>query len=213
MAFVELTVNKNRWLWVAGVICSLVFWQAEALSADAGEAVEKVVAPVPMGKIAADKPVSVAAKAPLSRQEARKELQFLLDETLNLATAELHKKATFYPFLAGINSKGQVELVGIPEALSRPDPATTIKALRKAARQLAAKNRFRAVAIYVDFVAERKDTAIKQPGIRVELEHRFPDALSVFIPYFIHGDNRISLMTPQFMPVEPTLFTVKKIKP
>ena len=205
MGSCEEKINKNRWL--LGILLLLCCMPAvpQIVYADNSEAVEQVVAPVPFSK-----PTSIAAREPTTAQEARKELQQLLDDTLNLATAELYKKSTFYPFLAGINMKGQVELVGIPESSERPVPRTAIKALRKAAQQLARTKRFRAAALYVDFVAERKDTAIKQTGIRVELEHRFPDALSVFIPYFIHSDNRISLMTPQFMPVQPKFFSKNK---
>lgn len=146
------------------------------------------------------------AKSPESAKEARKELQQLLDETLHFATDELYKKATFYPFLAGLTPSGKVELIGVPKDRERPEPETAIKALRKAAEQLAGKKRYRALALYVDFVAERKDTAIKQPGIRVELEHSYPDAMSVFIPYFIHDNDQISLMTPQFMAAKPRFF-------
>lgn len=205
MGLYEEKMSKNRWLLGWLLLLGYLLAGPQSVFADESEAVEQVAAPVPFSK-----PTSVAAHEPTTAEEARKELQQLLDETLSLATEELYKKATFYPFLAGINMKGQVELVGIPESKERPAPRTAIKALRKAAQQLSRKKRFRAAALYVDFVAERKDTAIKQPGIRVELEHRFPDALSVFIPYFIHSDNRISLMTPQFMPVEPKLFTKKK---
>ncbi|MCG8671264.1 MAG: hypothetical protein MI867_17800 [Pseudomonadales bacterium] len=197
--------SSHKWL---SRFCALLLGCGLSVSfclADESEAVEKVAAPVPLNK-----PSTIATEQPLTLAKAREELQLLLDETLPLATDELHKRATFYPFLAGVTHSGKVELVGIPEKNERPKPRTAIKALRKAAKQLAKKKRYRAMALYVDFVAERKDTAIKQPGIRVELEHRFPDALSVFIPYFIHSDNRISLMTPQFMPVKPHLFVVKK---
>ena len=173
---------------------------APVYASDTDESVEAVAAPVPL-EAAHLGPNNIS-----SVEGARQELQQLLDETLGLATTELNKKATFYPFLAGLTPKGSIELVGIPTDKQRPDPETAIKALRKAAQQLVSKNRYRAIAIYVDYVAERKDTAIKQPGIRVELEHVFPDALSVFIPYFVHSDNRITLMTPQFMPKKVSLF-------
>ena len=174
------------------------------------ESVEAVSSPVPLPAVTAKDGDTIIDGANLNAADARQEMQYLLDETLGLATKELNKTSTFYPFLAGLTPSGKVELVGIPTNKERPDPKTTIKALRKAAKQLAHKKRFRALALYVDFVAERKDTAIKQPGIRVELEHERPDALSVFIPYFIHSDNRITLMTPQFMPLKPSAFVAKK---
>ncbi|MDX1696317.1 MAG: hypothetical protein R3208_21305 [Ketobacteraceae bacterium] len=163
---------------------------------ETSEQVEAVSAPVSIPKVEGTE----------SRQQARKELQKLLDNTLHFATDELYRKATFYPFLVGMTESGKLELIGVPASEDRPAPKTTIKALRKAAEQLARKNRYKAFALYVDFVAERKDTAIRQSGIRVELQHQFPDALSVFIPYFIHDNNQISLMTPQFMPAKPTFF-------
>lgn len=183
--------------WLAACCCGVLLlcgntWAEKAVGS---EAVEPVATPsIP------------AVSGPESKAEARKELQQLLDQTLSLATNQLYKKSTFYPFLAGMADDGSIELVGIPASSERPPVKTAIKALQKAAKQLARKKRFRAIALYVDFVAERKDTAIKQAGIRVELEHRYPDAVSVFIPYFIHSDDRISLMTAQFMQGEPRYF-------
>lgn len=197
---------------VAGVMAA-PFWLVGAASAYAAgnknsESVEAVASPVSLPNVTANSAANGVAN--ISAADARQEMQYLLDETLGLATRELNKTSTFYPFLAGLTPKGNVELVGIPTDKERPDPKTAIKALRKAAKQLAQKKRFRVLALYVDFVAERKDTAIKQPGIRVELEHEHPDALSVFVPYFIHSDNRITLMTPQFMPMQPSAFVAKK---
>lgn len=163
----------------------------------AQEKVEAVSGPVYIPK----------AKGKEAAKQARKELQQLLDQSLHFATGELLKKATFYPFLVGMTSQGQIELIGVPADAERPAPETAVKALRKAARQLADKKRFKAYALYVDFVAERRDTALKQPGVRVELEHEYPDALSVFIPYFIHDNGQISLLTPQFMPARPRFFS------
>ena len=160
------------------------------------EQVEAVAGPVSIPQVSGTE----------TRQQARRELQQLLDETLRFATDELYKKSTFYPFLAAMTPAGKVELIGVPASEERPAPKTAIKALRKAAVQLAGKKRYKAFALYVDFVAERKDTAIRQPGVRVELQHEFPDAVSVFIPYFIHDNNEISLMTSQFMPAAPTFF-------
>ncbi len=175
----------------------LVFFQPVFAADQPSEQVEAVSAPVPIPRVAGKE----------SLKQARKELQQLLDETLHFATDELYRKSTFYPFLVGLTPQGKVELVGVPLGEERPAPKTAVKALRKAAQQLARKKRYKAFALYVDFVAERKDTAIRQPGIRVQLEHELPDALGVFIPYFIHDNNEISLMTSQFMPAKPTFFT------
>jgi hypothetical protein len=144
--------------------------------------------------------VSIEYPPPKNAKEAREELQHLLDQTLSTATSQLQREGTFFPFLAGLTNKGEIELVGIPEKDKRPEVHLMLEALHKAARQLAAKGRYRAVAFYVDYVAERKDTAIRQPGIRVELEHVYPDRLSVYIPYFINQHQQVRLMTPQFMP-------------
>lgn len=178
------------------MLCLLLVGHGYAQDEKPSEAVEAAAGPVPLPAAAAE-----------NQQQARQELQALLDQALPFVTNELHKKSTFYPFLAGMTPAGKVELVGVPSSLERPDPETAIKALRKAAKQLADKQRYRAIGLFIDYVAERKDTAIKQSGIRVELEHVYPDAITAFVPYFIHENNQISLLTPQFMPNQSNFFT------
>lgn len=130
---------------------------------------------------------------------AREELQQLLDGSLMIAARQLREQGTFYPFLAGLTDAGKIQVVGMPASEQRPQLDVMLQALRKAARQLTRQQRFRAVALYVDFMGVRRDAQIEQPGIRVELEHRFPDSLTVFVPYFITPDREIRLLTPQFM--------------
>jgi len=162
----------------------------------ASEAVERTQAPPPVNTL----------PFPQSAAQARQELQALMDQSIAVATRQLRKEGTFFPFLAGMTDTGKVELVGVPASLERPEPAMMVEVLKKAARQLARKKRFRAIALYVDYVAERKDTLLQQSGIRIELEHRFPDGLSVFIPYNRAEDGSLRLLTPQFMPAPVRFF-------
>ena len=137
----------------------------------------------------------------MSPEQARGELQRLVDEAIFVASQQLNDIGTFYPYAAVMEANGEIKLVGVPaEQEGKPQPQQTLKALKKALLQLSKKKKYRAVAIFVDFVAKRKDTGGRQPGIRVELEHRLPDTLSVFLPYIISQDGTVSLLTPQYMP-------------
>lgn len=149
--------------------------------------------------------VEMAAQPGMATQmtpaQARTELQRLIDESIFVASQQLNKSGTFYPYGAVMESTGEIKLVGVPETeQDKPAPKQTLKALKKALAQLAKKKRYRAVAIFVDFVAIRKDTAARQSGIRIELEHRLPDKLSVFLPYYRTPDDIVRLLTPQYMP-------------
>lgn len=137
----------------------------------------------------------------MTPERARSELQRLIDEAIFVASQQLNEIGTFYPYGAVMEPNGQIKLVGVPaKQEGRPNPTQTLKALKKALRQLSKKKNYRAVAIFVDFVAKRYDTGGRQAGIRVELEHRLPDNLSVFLPYLITPEGTIRLLTPQYMP-------------
>jgi len=137
----------------------------------------------------------------MSPEQARGELQRLVDEAIFVASQQLNDMGTFYPYAAVMEANGEIKLVGVPaEQEGKPQPQQTVKALKKALLQLDKKKKYRAVAIFVDFVAKRKDTGGRQSGIRIELEHRLPDTLSVFQPYLVSNDGTIRLLTPQYMP-------------
>lgn len=141
-----------------------------------------------------------AAKEPLpqSSQVARKELQKLLDEGLQLLAQELVEKGTFYPFMVMLGHDGEMRLIGTPISLRNDNPEKAVDALVQKAKGLAHDKRIRAAAFFMDYVATRNDTGFSQAGIRVELDHQHPDALSVFVPYSITEDKKLRLMTPQY---------------
>lgn len=191
-------MGQSRWVIAMLFLLSTLSW-----SYASEENVEKAAAPLPLHTL----------PFPTTPKEAREEIQILMDKSLSMAIKQLEQDGTFYPFLAGLNDVGVVELVGVPVTLERPSPDLMVEALRRAGKQLARKKRFRALALYIDFVAERKDTLIRQPGIRIELEHAFPDNLSVFIPYMRNQKRQIRLMTPQFMPGKQRMYVVSKQEP
>ncbi len=169
------------------VLLCLIFIPLEGYAAAESERVERAAQPRMTTK--------------MSPEQARGELQRLVDEAIFVASQQLNDIGTFYPYAAVMEANGEIKLVGVPQKQEgKPQPQQTLKALKKALLQLNRKKKYRAVAIFVDFVAKRKDTGGRQPGIRVELEHRSPDSLSVFLPYLIAQDGRVSLLTPQYMP-------------
>jgi hypothetical protein len=129
---------------------------------------------------------------------ARQELQSLMDHGMELLVPELVDSGTFYPFAVMLGHDANIRVLGIEPSERNNDPQVMVAALVKKSKQLAKENRIRAVAFFMDYVASRRDTGFSQAGIRVELDHIHPDALSVFIPYSITSDKKLRLMTPQY---------------
>lgn len=138
------------------------------------------------------------SQPPVSSRVARRELQSLMDEGLKMLAQELVAEGTFYPFVAMLGHDNEVRLIGTPASLRVDDPEQAVQALVEKTRLLAQERRIRAAAFFMDYVATRQDTSVSQPGIRVELNHLHPDALSVFIPYSITDDKKLRLLTPQY---------------
>ena len=136
-----------------------------------------------------------------SKQTVRADMQKLIDAGLKALAPELVAKGTFYPFAAILGNDDIVRLVGVPAAdQSQANPETALNALVMQMHKLAVERRIRAVAYFMDYVAQRNDTGFRQTGVRVELNHRHPDAMSVFIPYSITSDKKLRLMTPDYRP-------------
>lgn len=149
-----------------------------------------------------------ASQPPVSSTVARKELQSLLDSGLDLLIKELVNNGTFYPFVAMLGHDGEVRLIGTPAALRVKNASATaaVDALVATVKKLAEEKRIRASAFFMDYVATRTDAGFSQQGIRVELNHIHPDALSVFVPYAITDDKMLRLMTPQYSPGKNVIF-------
>ena len=159
-----------------------------ALPADNEEVESTVAPPNPNGEKSSEKTVQA-------------DMQKLMNAGLNALTPELVAKGTFYPFAAILGNDDIVRLVGVPAAdQSQANPETALNALVMQIRKLAEERRIRAVAYFMDYVAQRNDTGFRQTGVRVELNHRHPDAMSVFIPYSITSDKKLRLMTPDYRP-------------
>ena len=138
------------------------------------------------------------SQPPVSSKIARKELQTLLDEGLRMLAPELVENGSFYPFVAMLGHDNEIRLIGTPVSLREDSAERAMESLVKKTRSLAQERRIRAAGFFMDYVATRADTEVAQPGIRVELNHIHPDALSVFIPYIITSDKKLRLLTPQY---------------
>lgn len=154
--------------------------------AEQSEQVETSVAPV------------VEGREKLSSGKTRKDLERLLNEGLAALAPELVKSGTFYPFAAILGHDDAIRLVGVNAQERAAEPEQVLAALVGKIQQLAGQRRIRAAAYFMDYVAQRQDAVVNQPGIRAELNHRQPDAMSVFIPYSITADKKLRLLTPQY---------------
>lgn len=155
-------------------------------TANANEQVEPSVAP------AAD------SQGASSSRRTQADLQLLLDRGIESLAPELVAQGTFFPFAAVLGFDQEVRLVGVSASERNAAPETVLIALVEKIRQLAVERRIRAAAYFMDFSAQRNDTGVAQPGIRVELHHRQADAMSAFIPYSITADKKLRLLTPQY---------------
>ena len=133
-------------------------------------------------------------------RRAREDMQLLVDKGIQALAAELVEKNTFYPFAAILGHDNEVRLVGVSASERKATPEQMLAALVQKVRTLAQQRRIRAAAYFMDYVAQREDNGVSQPGIRVELNHRHPDAMSAFIPYSITADKKLRLLTPQYKP-------------
>lgn len=170
------------------LLCLCTTLLASAVRADRSEQVEISVAP----------PVNGQVKE--SSRQVRKDLQRLVDEGIKSLAPELVAAGTFYPFAAIMGHDNEIRLVGVPVQERAATADQALAALVEKVRQLAAQRRIRATAYFMDYLAQRQDTEVTQPGIRVELNHRQPDAMSAFIPYSITPDKKLRLLTPQYKP-------------
>lgn len=199
-----MNINDRSWSWPVRwmrwlvLLASLLSFPLQAAgNDDAQETVESSVPPVP------------ASRPPVSDKKAREELQRLMDNGLSMLAQELVSTGTFYPFAAVLGNDNEIRLVGISAAERNAAPDVALAALVKKIKTLAAERRVRAAAYFMDYVAQRADTGYSQAGIRVELNHRHPDALSVFVPYSVTSDKKLRLMTPQYRPGKNLTFDMK----
>ena len=148
--------------------------------------------------------MSVAPSAGKSNKamarHARDDMQLLVDKGIQALAAELVEKNTFYPFAAILGHDNEVRLVGVSAGERNASPEQVLAALVQKVRALAQQRRIRAAAYFMDYMAQREDNGVSQAGIRIELNHRQPDAMSAFIPYSITADKKLRLLTPQYKP-------------
>lgn len=193
--------GRNEWLlkqcWLLLLCFALSLPTLAADDASSQETVESSVPPVP------------ASRPPVSDKKARQELQELLDKGISMLAPDLVTTGTFYPFAAVLGNDNEIRLVGVAPGEREAAPDAALKALVSKIKALAAERRVRAAAYFMDYVAQRADTEYPQAGIRVELNHRHPDALSVFVPYSVTSDKKLRLMTPQYRPGKNLTFDVK----
>lgn len=177
-------MSRSRWKRVLS--CVLMLFSVGVLAQGNTEQVEASVAP------AAD------AQGTSSSRQVRRDLQQLMDKGIEALAPELVASTTFYPFAAILGHDNEVRLVGVTASERAASPEQMLAALVEKIRALAEQRRIRAAGYFMDYVAQRQDTGHSQPGIRVELHHRQPDAMSAFIPYSITADKKLRLLTPQY---------------
>jgi hypothetical protein len=110
--------------------------------------------------------------------EAQDDLDGLLNSALSFAQQQLAKHAEFYPFALAVNLDGETVTIGARPAPGQehPNSADVIQASIKALTERNQKIRAGAIAYDVR-LPTRTD------AIRVDLEHRDGQTLSIVLPY------------------------------
>ncbi len=144
---------------------------------------------------------------PYSSEIVRQEMQGLVNEGLEQLVPELAESNTFYPFAIILGHDGIMRIMGATVENRQPLVTNVVTDLVAEAKQLAKSRRIKAVAFFMDYVALREDTGLKQPGIRIELNHQLSEALSVFVPYRHAADGKLQLLTTQYSRGKNIVFT------
>lgn len=135
-----------------------------------------------------------------TRKDIQKQWQALVNQTLPLATAQLSKANSFYPFAAVQMTDGQVKIISAQDNQATLSPASALVLLRKEIASLAATGRLQAVVYFADAVVTRKDTGLRQTGIRLKLDHASGDAMEGFVPYQKDAKGNLTMLTPEYRP-------------
>jgi hypothetical protein len=109
-------------------------------------------------------------------QQSQDDLDGLLNVTLSFAQEMLAKRGEMYPFAAAVGIDGETRLLADDPGLGEhPDAGAVRASLLDALRRT--REELRAIAVCSDVRLPDSD------AIRVELEHRDGQAMSVLLPY------------------------------
>ncbi|HEY2313107.1 MAG TPA: hypothetical protein VGH96_05805 [Streptosporangiaceae bacterium] len=108
--------------------------------------------------------------------DAQADLDELFNAVLPLAEQHLARYGEFFPFGAALSADGQVKILGgDPGQGERPQSQAVLDVLYQGAREDGSAHR--AAAFVADVLAEGVD------AVRVELEHREGNVLTILVPY------------------------------
>lgn len=150
-------------------------------------------------------PLGVSGK-PATRKDIQKQWQQLLDQTLSLVTSQLAHSTSFYPFAAVQYIDGQIRIVSAQNSQGTQSPRNALLQLRKELTTLARNGRLAAVIYYADAIVTRKDTGLRQMGIRLKLDHHSGDSMEGFLPYLREENGALKLLTPEYRPAKNVTF-------
>lgn len=141
-----------------------------------------------------------------TRKGIQKQWQKLLNETLPLVTAQIGKNGSFFPFAAVQYGDGQIKVVTAQQSTPTLAPEVGLAALRKELATLARNGHLLAVVYYADAAVTRKDTGLRQTGIRLKLDHTSGESMEGFLPYVRENDGALNLLTPEYRPSNNVTF-------
>jgi hypothetical protein len=184
----------NRFIGAGLLLVSCVAASLAAAENAAESVMESTLAPMP------------ASGKKVTRKEVQKHWQSLINQVVPLATMQISRTSTFYPFAAVQNAEGQIRIVSAQEARADVSPADALAALRGQLATLARNERLWAVVYLADAAVTRKDTGLRQTGIRIKLDHASGEAMEGFLPYVRQDDGSLKLLTPEYRPSRNVTF-------
>lgn len=186
--------NIKRCLNIALLVMMSISTAVFATASSSENVMESTVAPMP------------ASGKKVTRKEVQKQWQFLINQVIPLATMQLSRTSSFYPFAAVQYTDGQIKIVSAQEAQATVAPTDALSALRKELSGLARSGRVLAVVYLADAAVTRKDTGLRQTGIRIKLDHASGQAMEGFLPYVRQDDGSLNLLTPEYRPSRNVTF-------
>ncbi|CBL44485.1 hypothetical protein HDN1F_09020 [gamma proteobacterium HdN1] len=137
--------------------------------------------------------------------EVQHQWQNLLGQVLPLASAQIEKTGSFYPFAAVQYQEGQIKVVSARENRETLSPRTALSLLRKEISALATSGRLQSVVYLVDASVRRSDSGLPQSGIRIQLDHASGESMQGILPYR-KGSSGILFLTPEYRPSKNVTF-------
>ncbi len=124
-------------------------------------------------------------------ENAKSEVETLLNQGLPFAEQLLDEKGQFFPFAFALDSDGDPIAVGADPGDEDVQPAELLAFLEMSLRQGVTEGKYRAIALFVDVRVEVPGQVEKTDAVQAGLEHKTGYCVDVFLPYEKQDDDSV----------------------